>query len=182
MCNVRAVSQAGAVAWLGARGARVAAWHHSHPRFPPAPSAQDLRSQRALQAACAPAPGAAAPVVALVSSQAWPPGRRASLIRCFRTEDPNDESDLPIGYQLNVKLVPDVTADSLAVLLAELRDGDHEPDPFRVNMAEDVCPLAGLTYLEKLVSSVRHHMRSAGYEDDDPLVEQLVQGIRDIFR
>ena len=72
----RTVSQSQASEWLSGRGTPVCGWHHSHPRFPPAPSAQDLRSQRAVQAL-----RARRPLVALISSQGWAPGRRASLVR-----------------------------------------------------------------------------------------------------
>ncbi|XP_046959300.1 uncharacterized protein LOC124529574 isoform X1 [Vanessa cardui] len=180
-CDMEPVSQARAADWLRARGAAVCAWHHSHPRFPAAPSAQDLRSQHALQAALR----WPAPFLALVTSQHWPPGRRASTLRCFRVEEYDEAAELPVGYQLSVKLVPDLTAGSLPEFLRELRDllcNFSDRNRLSVDMVNDVCPQAGLTYLEKCISSVRHHMHSAGYEDDDPLIEQLIQGIRDIFR
>ncbi|XP_050345899.1 uncharacterized protein LOC126770519 isoform X2 [Nymphalis io] len=180
-CDMEPVSQARAAGWLRARGAAVCAWHHSHPRFPAAPSAQDLRTQHALQAALR----WPLPFLALVTSQHWPPGRRASTLRCFRVEEYDEAADLPVGYQLSVKILPDLTAASLSEFLRELRDllcNFSDRDHLSVDMVKDVCPEAGLTYLEKCISSIRHHMHSAGYDDDDPLIEQLIQGVRDIFR
>lgn len=76
-CDMEPASQAAAAAWLRARAAPPAAWHHSHPRFPAAPSATDLRTQRALQAQLA----WPLPFLALVTSQHWPRGRSASTLR-----------------------------------------------------------------------------------------------------
>lgn len=77
MVGLCAVSQSCAAEALGARGLAVCGWHHSHPRFPPAPSAQDLRSQRALQAALE----WTVPLLGFITSQHWPPGRRSSQYR-----------------------------------------------------------------------------------------------------
>ncbi|CAH2106093.1 unnamed protein product [Euphydryas editha] len=180
-CDMEPASQAAAAAWLRARGAPPAAWHHSHPRFPAAPSARDLRSQRALQAALR----WPAPFLALVTSQHWPRGRSASTLRCFRVEDYDEATDMPVGYQFSVKIIPDLTRESLPEFLEELRDlwcNFSDRNHLSINLPVDVCPQAGMTYLEKCISSMRHHMHSAGYEDNDPLIEQLIQGVRDIFR
>lgn len=42
----------------------------------------------------------------------------------------------------------------------------------------------GYNYVVQLqcISSVSHHMHSAGYDDDDAVVKDLVTGIRDVFR
>ncbi|XP_045448397.1 uncharacterized protein LOC123656820 [Melitaea cinxia] len=180
-CDMEPASQAAAAAWLRARAAPPAAWHHSHPRFPAAPSATDLRTQRALQAQLA----WPLPFLALVTSQHWPRGRSASTLRCFRVEDYDEATDMPIGYQFSVKIIPDFTRESIPEFLEELRDlwcNFVDRDHLSVNLPVDVCPQAGMTYLEKCISSMRHHMHSAGYEDNDPLIEQLIQGVRDIFR
>ncbi|XP_072931699.1 uncharacterized protein [Epargyreus clarus] len=178
-CDMDPVSQAAAAARLRGSGLAVCGWHHSHPRFAASPSAQDLRSQRALQRLAW-----RAPCLALVTSQHWPPGRAASHYRCFRVEDDDEETDPPTGYQFSVKLVADLTTDNLSKFLVELKDMVQELDTneLSVNMNTDVCPQAGLTFLEKCISSASHHMRSAGYADDDPVVKNLIQGIRDIFR
>ncbi|CAH2231996.1 jg4056 [Pararge aegeria aegeria] len=107
-----------------------------------------------------------------------------SRLRCFRVEDTEEATGTPIGYQLKVKLVPDLTTDSLPQFLRELRGvlADRDRSDFNVNVAADVCPQAGLTYLEKCILSIRHHMHSAGYEHDAPLVELLVRGVRDVVR
>ncbi|XP_073945620.1 uncharacterized protein [Choristoneura fumiferana] len=173
-CDMDPVSQAAAGAWLRGLGRRVLGWHHSHPLFAAAPSRQDLRSQRQLQRALD-------PFLALLTSQHWPRGRTASVYRCFRVEDEDGEE---VGYQLRVRLVRDVTAQSAPALLADLAAmlKDAAAQPHAHAMDRDVCPEAKLTYLEKCISSVRQHLRSAGYEDEDPVVTQLVDGIRDIFR
>ncbi|KAI8436263.1 hypothetical protein MSG28_004310 [Choristoneura fumiferana] len=95
-----------------------------------------------------------------------------------------DEDGEEVGYQLRVRLVRDVTAQSAPALLADLAAmlKDAAAQPHAHAMDRDVCPEAKLTYLEKCISSVRQHLRSAGYEDEDPVVTQLVDGIRDIFR
>ncbi|XP_063618636.1 uncharacterized protein LOC134791518 [Cydia splendana] len=176
-CDMDPVSQAAAGAWLQARGLRVAGWHHSHPRFPPQPSALDVRSQAALQAALE-------PFAALVTSQHWPAGRTASQYKCFRVEHPAADETEPQGFQLRVRLEPDVTEASAAALLRDMRALllDQTPDPHRVQMDRDVCPQAKLTYLEKCVSSMSHHLRAAGYADQTPVFTLLTEGLRDIFR
>nr|XP_049699789.1 uncharacterized protein LOC110372082 isoform X4 [Helicoverpa armigera] len=178
-CEMDPVSQSIAAEQVRAIGAQVCGWHHSHPEFPSAPSAQDLRSQRALQAALE-----HAPFLALITAQHWPTGRTASMYRCFRVDD-EDTSDLPTGFQFSVKLLSDLTADNLAAFLQELHTvmiDNLASNELSVNVRSDVCPQAGITYLEKFICSASHHMRSAGYEEHDPLVKHLIQGIRDIFR
>ncbi|XP_026728983.1 uncharacterized protein LOC113494740 isoform X2 [Trichoplusia ni] len=178
-CDMDPVSQSQAAESLRAAGLRVCGWQHSHPQFPAWPSALDLSSQRALQAAL----DWRLPFVGLITSQHWPTGRTASQYRCIRVED-DDKADVPTGYQFSVKLVPDLSAAGLAAFLQELRGVllDRDSDRYAVDMLHDVCPQAKLTYLEKFISSATHHLRSAGYEDDDPFVKQVIQGIRDIFR
>ncbi|XP_063893566.1 uncharacterized protein LOC110372082 isoform X4 [Helicoverpa armigera] len=178
-CEMDPVSQSIAAEQVRAIGAHVCGWHHSHPEFPSAPSAQDLRSQRALQAALE-----HAPFLALITAQHWPTGRTASMYRCFRVDD-EDTSDLPTGFQFSVKLLSDLTTDNLAAFLQELHTvmiDNLASNELSVNVKNDVCPQAGITYLEKFICSASHHMRSAGYEEHDPLVKHLIQGIRDIFR
>ncbi|CAH2980054.1 unnamed protein product [Chilo suppressalis] len=77
-CDMDPVSQSLAGCWLQSLGHTVCGWHHSHPRWSPAPSALDLRSQRAFQRALHPAPA-----LAIIISQHWPPGRDASRYRCL---------------------------------------------------------------------------------------------------
>ncbi|XP_052740067.1 uncharacterized protein LOC112050509 isoform X2 [Bicyclus anynana] len=187
-CDMDPVSQASAAEWLRARGLAVCGWHHSHPRFPAAPSAQDLRTQRAMQRALR----WPLPFLALITSQHWPSRAVPSVsrLRCFRVEEPESgEAGVEAGaeaeaagYQLRVRLEPDVSRASLPQLLRELRALLAERGELSVNVAEDVCPQAGLTYLEKCILSIRHHMHSAGYEHDAPLVELLVRGVRDVVR
>ncbi|XP_039754296.1 uncharacterized protein LOC120629420 isoform X2 [Pararge aegeria] len=181
-CDMDPVSQASAAEWLRSRGLDVCGWHHSHPRFPAAPSEQDLRTQTALQRALR----WPLPFLALITSQHWPARTVPSVsrLRCFRVEDTEEATGTPIGYQLKVKLVPDLTTDNLPQFLRELRGvlADRDRSDFNVNVAADVCPQAGLTYLEKCILSIRHHMHSAGYEHDAPLVELLVRGVRDVVR
>ncbi|XP_063381039.1 uncharacterized protein LOC134667545 [Cydia fagiglandana] len=176
-CDMDPVSQAAAGLWLRSRGLRVAGWHHSHPRFPPEPSALDVRSQAALQASLE-------PFAALVTSQHWPAGRTASQYKCFRVEHPEAGETEPQGFQLRVRLEPDVTEASAADLLRDMRDllVDQPPDPHRVQMDRDVCPQAKLTYLEKCVSSMSHHLRAAGYAEQTPVFTRLTEGLRNIFR
>ncbi|KAI5652095.1 histone H2A deubiquitinase MYSM1 isoform X1 [Phthorimaea operculella] len=180
-CDMDPLSQAAAAESLRSMGLVVCAWHHSHPAFPPSPSALDLHTQKALQQALE----RSTPLLGLITSQHWAPGRDASQYRCIRVEDSDlSESDTPEGYQFSVKLLPDLTIDNLPDYLLSLRDtlcgGDK--NEYSVDMVNDVCPQAGKTYLEKCISSVSHHMRSAGYEDDDPVTKQLIQGLRDVFR
>ncbi|XP_063361858.1 uncharacterized protein LOC134650855 [Cydia amplana] len=176
-CDMDPVSQAAAGAWLHAAGLAVVGWHHSHPRFPPAPSALDLRSQAALQAALE-------PIAALITSQHWPPGRTASQYRCFRVEPPEADESGPQGFQLRVRLQPDVTEASAPALLRDMRAllADRPRGPHRVQADRDVCPQAKLTYLEKCVSSMSHHLRAAGYADHTRVFALLTEGLRDMFR
>ncbi|KAJ0177415.1 hypothetical protein K1T71_007424 [Dendrolimus kikuchii] len=181
-CDMDPVSQSRAAEGLRGRGLCVCGWHHSHPAFPPAPSAVDLRTQRAMQDALE---WAHLPFLGFITSQHWPTGRTASQYRCIRVEDDDVGTETPIGYQFSVKLIADLNMDKLNGYLQELRSvlrDETNRNEFGVDMVNDVCPQAGVAYLEKCVSSVSHHMRSAGYADDDPVVVQLVQGIRDIFR
>ncbi|CAH0579474.1 unnamed protein product [Chrysodeixis includens] len=177
-CDMDPVSQAAAAESLRLAGRGLCGWQHSHPVFPAWPSALDLCEQRALQAL-----DWRLPFVGLITSQHWPTGRTASQYRCIRVED-SDTAAVPTGYQLSVKLVADLSRAGLPAFLQELRQvlRDREPDHYAVDMLNDVCPQAKLTYLEKFISSASHHLRSAGYEDDDPFVKQVIQGIRDIFR
>ncbi|XP_075973875.1 uncharacterized protein LOC142975096 isoform X3 [Anticarsia gemmatalis] len=178
-CDMDPVSQSLAAESLRASHI-VCGWHHSHPQFPAAPSAQDLVSQRGLQRALE----WRLPFLGFITSQHWPTGRTASQYRCIRVED-IDDAEVPIGYQFSVKLLPDLTPDSLPSFLRELRSVmicDNNRNEYSVDMVRDKCPQAGITYLEKCISSASHHMRSAGYADDDPLVKNLIQGIRDVFR
>ncbi|XP_022831217.1 uncharacterized protein LOC111359797 isoform X2 [Spodoptera litura] len=180
-CDMDPVSQSMAAESLRGAGTLVVGWHHSHPQFPAAPSAQDLLSQRGLQRALE---WTHVPFLGFITSQHWPTGRTASQYRCIRVEDEQD-AELPTGYQLSVKLVPDLTADNLSNYLQELRAvmvDNLSRNEFSVNLVKDICPQAKITYLEKCISSASHHMRSAGYEESDPLVQQLMQGIRDVFR
>ncbi|XP_037964922.2 uncharacterized protein LOC105395558 [Plutella xylostella] len=177
-CDMDPVSQALASEHLLSLGHTPLGWHHSHPAFPPAPSARDLRTQAALQRALE---RPRVPFLGLITSQHWPTGRTASQYRCIRVETTEDGSEA--GFQLSVKLVPDLTVDSLPGFLRELRasvDGDRTE--FSVRMAADVCPQAGVTYLEKCISSVSHHLRSAGYSEAHPLTAALLRGLRDVFR
>ncbi|KAG6452116.1 hypothetical protein O3G_MSEX007476 [Manduca sexta] len=181
-CDMCPVSQAAAAARLCGRGQAAAAWHHSHPSFAAAPSRVDLRTQRALQRALE---RPRRPLLGLITSQHWPPGRTASHYRCIRVEEDEPTTGEPVGYQLKVALVPDLDTATLPSFLQELRDIllEHAPaEEFRVDLTVDVCPQANITYLEKFLSSARHHLHSAGYADDDPIVIQLLHGIRDIFR
>ncbi|RVE49545.1 hypothetical protein evm_005773 [Chilo suppressalis] len=104
--------------------------------------------------------------------------------RCIRIEDEDSDADPPAGYQFSVKLVPDLSTDKLADLLDQLASmlADRAHDDLSVDVNSDVCPEAKMTYLEKCISSVSHHMRSAGYEDNDIVTQRLVQGIREVFR
>ncbi|XP_032522719.2 uncharacterized protein LOC116774167 isoform X1 [Danaus plexippus] len=181
-CDMDPVSQSSSAESLRCRGVSVCGWHHSHPQFPPSPSVRDLVSQRSLQSLAW-----GLPCVALVTSQHWPPGRRASQLRCFRVEEDDKHAtpEVPAGYQLNVKLERDLDRSTLDQYLEELRVLAHDTlahVELPVDVTRDVCPQAGITYMEKCLSSVSHHMRSAGYEDEDPIVARLLQGIRDIFR
>ncbi|XP_049869488.1 uncharacterized protein LOC126369217 isoform X2 [Pectinophora gossypiella] len=178
-CDMDPVSQAMASEYISSLGLVVVAWHHSHPSFPPAPSATDLHTQRALQAALE----RGTPLLGVITSQHWPTGRHASQYRCIRVEG-TDSNGNPTGYQFSTRLQPDLTADSLPAFIQELtalRDASDKNE-YTVHMGTDVCPQAGVTYLEKCISSITHHMRSAGYEDTDPVIEQLTQGVRDVFR
>lgn len=59
--------------------------------------------------------------------------------------------DPETGFQLNVKLVADITEQSLPGFMDELRAlRPEEANELTVNMAVDVCPQAGVTYLEKV--------------------------------
>ncbi|XP_059051551.1 uncharacterized protein LOC131846301 isoform X2 [Achroia grisella] len=179
-CDMDPVSAAAAAAALGGGAC---GWHHSHPTFGAAPSDRDLRTQRRLQRALE----RGAPFLALITSQHWPVGRTASHYRCIRVEEEEGDEDNPVGYQLSVKLIPDLTLDNLPGYLEEIvsilcYETDSNHSQYMIDVANDVCPQAKMTYLEKCISSISHHMRSAGYEDQDPVVKQLVQGIRDIFR
>ncbi|CAH2037053.1 unnamed protein product, partial [Iphiclides podalirius] len=182
-CDMDPVSQARAAQRLAARGLAVCGWHHSHPSFPGAPSALDLRSQRALQAALE----RGAPFLALLTSQHWPRGRDATHYRCIHVEEDESaaDADTPIGYQLSMKLEPDLNVANLDRFLAEVRGillEEADRNELSVHMPTDMCPQAGLTYLDKLISSVTRHMRSAGYSDHDAVTTRLLQGIRDVFR
>ncbi|XP_068631889.1 histone H2A deubiquitinase MYSM1-like [Battus philenor] len=182
-CDMDPVSQARAAEALQGRDLTVCGWHHSHPAFPAAPSGVDLRSQRALQAALE----RGAPFLAFITSQHWPPGRHASHYRCIHVEEDasNKDVDTPVGYQLSVKLIPDLTEDNLEEFLPELHGillEDADRNELSVDMSQDVCPQAGITYLEKLLSSICHHMRSAGYEERHPVTMRLLRGIREVFR
>ncbi|XP_013143764.1 PREDICTED: histone H2A deubiquitinase MYSM1-like [Papilio polytes] len=187
-CDMDPVSQSMAAEALRARGLEVCGWHHSHPAFPAAPSAQDLRSQHALQVALERAPPPhtpRTPFLALITSQHWPPGRDASQYTCFRVEESEGGAE-SAGYALRVRVAADVCAGGVARLLRELAalrrtQGDTQGDALAVDMARDVCPIAGITYLDKLISSVSRHLRSAGYADDDPVRTRLLQGIREVF-
>lgn len=181
-CDMDPVSQSMAAESLLFGGWCVCGWHHSHPSFPPSPSAVDLRSQRALQEALE---WAHLPFLGFITSQHWPTGRTASQYRCIRVEDEDFSSDTPMGYQFSVKLVGDLDMENLAGYLQELRSvllDDTNKNEYSVDMVKDICPQAGITYLEKCISSISHHMRSANYADDDPVVVKLIQGVRDIFR
>ncbi|KAM3959187.1 LOW QUALITY PROTEIN: uncharacterized protein ACR2FA_006723 [Aphomia sociella] len=180
-CDMDPVSQAAAAAALSSRGGAACGWHHSHPGFAATPSARDLLTQRRLQRALE----RRAPFLALITSQHWPVGRTASHYRCIRVEEEEGDEDNPVGYQLSVKLVPDLTMENLPAYLDEVVSilcCETDRSEYMVDMANDICPQAKMSYLEKCISSISHHMRSAGYEDDDPVVKQLIQGIRDIFR
>ncbi|XP_021207831.1 histone H2A deubiquitinase MYSM1 isoform X3 [Bombyx mori] len=179
-CEMDPVSQVMAAESLCAAGAAACGWHHSHPASAARPSARDLRTQRALQRALR------RPFLALITSPHWPPGRTASHYRCIRVEDdaPSDaDADLPAGYQFSVSLVPDLNLNNLDSFLAELSAiRAEEKTDMSVDMACDVCPHARMPILDKLISSVSHHVRAAGYRHDDPLVPLLLHGIRDVFR
>ncbi|XP_013171933.1 PREDICTED: histone H2A deubiquitinase MYSM1-like [Papilio xuthus] len=190
-CDMDPVSQSVAAEALRGRGLEVCGWHHSHPAFPSAPSALDLRSQRALQAALERAPphphAPHTPFLALITSQHWPPGRDASQYTCFRVEEDGDskEDDTPAGYQLSVRVEADVCVGDVPRVLRELhalRHAHTRDDALAVVMARDVCPHAGITYLDKLISSVSRHLRSAGYSDEDAVTTRLLRGIREVFR
>lgn len=58
---------------LSVHGLETVGWHHSHPLFPPQPSAQDILSQADLQNAFSPQP-----FLAIILSPYWPPGRTSS--------------------------------------------------------------------------------------------------------
>ncbi|KAJ8729894.1 hypothetical protein PYW07_016932 [Mythimna separata] len=180
-CDMDPVSQSRAAESLRWSGALVCGWHHSHPLFPAAPSAQDLTSQRGLQRALE---WAHVPFLGFITSQHWPTGRTASQYRCIRVEG-DDDAELPTGFQISVRLLADLTPDRLPTFLQELRAvmvDNHTKNELSVDLVKDVCPQAGITYLEKWVSSASHHLHSAGYDAADPFIKQLTQGIRDIFR
>lgn len=67
-------------------------------------------------------------------------------------EDDENGADTPVGYQLSVKLVPDVTPETLPSFLEELRTVLREDagNVLRVDLLNDICPQAKMTYLEKV--------------------------------
>ncbi|CAG9584903.1 unnamed protein product [Danaus chrysippus] len=149
-CDMDPVSQSSSAESLRSLGVSVCGWHHSHPQFPPSPSVRDLVSQRSLQSLAW-----GLPCVALVTSQHWPPGRRASQLKCFRVEEDDSQAspEVPVGYQLNVKLERDLGRSTLSPYLQELRALVHDTlthGQLAVDVARDVCPQAGLTYMEKV--------------------------------
>ncbi|XP_047507069.1 myb-like protein H [Pieris napi] len=173
-CDMDPVSQASAGEYLTAQGLSVCGWHHSHPQFPALPSKRDLSTQRSLQDALE----WRLPFLALVTSPAPAPH-----FRCFRVEDSEDK-ETPIGYQLEVKLVPDLTIESLPDYVRGLKQllKDVERTEHSIDLSKDVCPHTGVGYLDKCIWSVSRHMRTAGYEPDHPVLKQLIQDVRDIFR
>ncbi|CAK1547437.1 unnamed protein product [Leptosia nina] len=174
-CDMDPVSQAAAGEHLTSQGLTVCGWHHSHPHFPALPSHRDLNTQRSLQAALE----WQIPFFALLTSPASAPH-----FRCFRVEDMEEDTDTPIGYELDVKVVPDLTLESLSHYVHGLKDLllGVERTEHSVDMNNGVCPHTGVSYLDKCVWSVSRHMRSAGYGTEDLVVKQLIQNVRDIFR
>ena len=65
----------------------------------------------------------------------------------------DDDAELPTGYQISVKLLADLSPDNLPTFLQELRAvmiDNHNRNEFSVDLLKDVCPQAGITYLEKV--------------------------------
>lgn len=92
------------------------------------------------------------------------------LLRCIRVEE-GESGDVPVGYQLSVKLVPDITAESLPALLRELRSllapgAEPEAQHLAVDVLHDKCPQAGMTYLEKVWQSKRFSIDRALLSQD----------------
>ncbi|XP_063825310.1 uncharacterized protein LOC135074859 [Ostrinia nubilalis] len=172
-CDMDPVSQAAAAESLVSLGARPLGWHHSHPRFPAQPSAQDLRSQRHVQRALPPG-------LALLTSPHWLPGRHASTYRCFRVEDAEDPDALPIGYQLSVSLEPDLTEENVAAFCAELAAMLCDAAPAPGHMAA-ICPDANMSHLDKCISSVSHHLRAAGYDAHAPVARRVLHALRHVL-
>ncbi|CAB3253140.1 unnamed protein product [Arctia plantaginis] len=177
-CDMDPVSQSRAAESLR-QSHVVCGWHHSHPQFPASPSAQDLLSQRSLQQALE----WKVPFLGFITSQHWPTGRTASQYRCIRVEE-GESPDVPVGYQFSVKLLPDITSESLPTFLRELRSilvREADGDEFSVDMLNDKCPQAGITYLEKYLCSARQHLRSAQYAPHAPLARRLLRAIAHVF-
>ncbi|GBP93092.1 Histone H2A deubiquitinase MYSM1 [Eumeta japonica] len=179
-CDMCPVSQALAAEKLRNAGLELVGWHHSHPRFPPNPSSQDLSTQLQLQQALE---RPRVPCLGIITSQHWPVGREASQYKCIRAE--LDASGQEVGYQLCARLQADLTEQTVPDFLQQLRDmlkDETYINEFTVNPVKEVCPDAKITYLRKCLSSVRHHLRSAGYVDQSPITTRLLRGIADIFR
>ncbi|CAG4975580.1 unnamed protein product [Colias eurytheme] len=173
-CDMDPVSQASAGDYLTSLGLSVCGWHHSHPHFPAAPSPRDLATQRELQAALE----WRLPFLALLTSQRPP----APHYSCFRVEETDEPT--PTGYQVDLQLIPNITAQNVTQYIRGLQELLQlvERTAHSVDMKRDVCPHTGVCYLDKCIWSVSRNMRQAGYETDDPVVKQLIQGVRDIFR
>lgn len=74
-----------------------------------------------------------------------------NYFRCIRVD--LDETGSEVGYQFSVKLVPDITDYNVETFLEELHELVHDPtitNELPVDVYNDVCPQAGITYLEKV--------------------------------
>nr|XP_032822038.1 histone H2A deubiquitinase MYSM1 isoform X1 [Petromyzon marinus] len=162
-CEMDAVAQTRASEALRARGRAVLGWYHSHPAFPPSPSLRDIDTQAKYQGYFA---QGGAQFVGMIISPYDPghPSPHSQLMCLTVTHDVSLE-----GHRLPFRLQTEKTAyvyDPLDVLtkaraIAEKYSTLHSGVP----MLHPCRGCAELTYLQKMLVSLRHWLEVESGED-----------------
>lgn len=167
------VSQSRASNLISQQGLKTVGWYHSHPLFPPQPSAQDILSQADLQMAFSPHP-----FVAVIVSPFWPPGRTSSqykcvsfikitlqlfiyfyfniIFRCFITKQECVESGVNnTAYKFKTNLYCDLdnqfAVKNILLDLENLYNKQRSAtENYLINFKTDICINTNMAYLEKV--------------------------------
>ncbi|XP_077291197.1 uncharacterized protein LOC143914753 [Arctopsyche grandis] len=177
-CDMCPVSQSRASNLISQQGLKTVGWYHSHPLFPPQPSAQDILSQADLQMAFSPHP-----FVAVIVSPFWPPGRTSSQYKCFITKQECVESGVNnTAYKFKTNLYCDLDNQfGVKNLLLELENLYNKQrsatENYLINFKTDICINTNMAYLEKCISSIKYHLNACNPKVQGEIRESIISGL-----
>ncbi|CAG2061704.1 unnamed protein product, partial [Timema podura] len=169
-CDMCPVSQTEASERLHAEDLEVVGWYHSHPKFFPNPSVQDLDTQSNMQSWLCKSSVA---FVSFILSPYCPTSRTlASEYRCMIVEKNEDAGPLGTPYRLKVDVVSyGLSVTTFMNQIAQIFTLSENSNMGVVDFSSLYS--SNLSYTDKCVESAKHHLSQC-----DPLVgETLLKNV-----